>query len=355
MKRRTGSLPGAARAGAVLVAVVGLSFGLRGDGSEPLLSPDQAATLSSLAAVSSYPLYTMAYAADYTTQLPAGAPSAQLDEPWACSLFAALGGPEPVFGRNFDWENCPALVLFCRPQGGYASVSLVDVAFLFPAGSPAGRRLETLSLEERAPLLYAPAIPFDGMNERGLAVGMAAVPSASPPYDPSKRDIHSLGVIREVLDRAATVDEALAIFAEFNVRMEGGPPIHYLIADRAGRSALVELYGGKLVALASDAPWQAATNFLQGPLPAGPDGRCWRYDRLAARLRLSEGSLTTVAALALLGDVSQPSTQWSAVYRMASQQVCVAVGRAFEEAVSFAITGERVSGPDAAEAATGSP
>ena len=355
MNGRTGFFQGAARVGAVLVAVVSLSFGLSGDGQEPLLTPDQAATLSSLAVVSSHPLYTMTYVASYATELPAGARAEQSCESGACSLVAALGGSEPVFGRNFDWEECPVLVLFCRPPGGYASVSLVDVAFLFPAGSPAGRHLDGHSLEQRAPLLLAPAIPFDGMNERGLAVGMAAVPSAVPPYDPSKRDIHSLGVIREALDRAATVDEALAVFAEFNIRMEGGPPIHYLIADRTGRSVLIELTGGKLVALASEARWQAATNFLQGQLPAGLDGRCWRYDRLAAQLRLSEGSLATSAALALLDDVSQSSTQWSAVYGMATQRVCIAVGRMYDEALSFAVTGERLPSRDAGEATTGSP
>ena len=53
--------------------------------------------------------------------------------PGRCSLFAALGDPENrLFGRNFDWRYSPALLLFTdRPAGGgYASVSMVDIAYL---------------------------------------------------------------------------------------------------------------------------------------------------------------------------------------------------------------------------------
>ena len=47
------------------------------------------------------------------------------------------------------------------------------------------------------------------MNERGVAVAMAAVPDARTP---DGRAVGSLGVMRQVLDRAASVAEAVAIF-----------------------------------------------------------------------------------------------------------------------------------------------
>jgi penicillin V acylase-like amidase (Ntn superfamily) len=31
--------------------------------------------------------------------------------------------------------------------------------------------------------LQAPYLPFDGMNEHGLAIGMAAVPESTMPHD----------------------------------------------------------------------------------------------------------------------------------------------------------------------------
>ena len=50
---------------------------------------------------------------------------------WTCSLFAALGDDQEFkFGRNFDWEYSPGLLLFTNPLDGYASVSMVDIAYL---------------------------------------------------------------------------------------------------------------------------------------------------------------------------------------------------------------------------------
>ena len=161
----------------------------------------------------------------YLSKLPA----------WACSLFAALGDPgNRLYGRNFDWRYSPALLLFTdRPAaGGYASVSLVDIAYFgFDDGTI---DLAALPLAERRALLDAPGWPFDGMNEAGVAVGMAAVPTADERSDRDKPAIGSLGVMREVLDHAGSVDEAVAIFSSYNIDWEGGPPLHYLVADRTG-------------------------------------------------------------------------------------------------------------------------
>jgi len=329
-----------------LAAVAAACLWLGGSETHAPLSEDQVTTLASLKRLSSHPLYAMAYTGPYETTLPSGTLSeCEGSEPWACSLFAALGGSAPLYGRNFDWEDCPALLLFTKPPGGYASVSLVDIAFLFPGESSTLADLGESALVDRVPLLTAPAIPFDGMNERGLVVGMAAVPSASPPYDPAKPRIHSVGVIREMLDHAATVEEALDVLDQFNVEMIGGPPIHYLVADRLGQAALVELYGGERVVLTNVGPWHAATNFLMGPLGAHTAHRCWRYDRLTSRLLAAEGVLTARDAMALLLSVSQPSTQWSAVYDIAGGTVRVAMGRDDQTTFAFTVSGEELPRP----------
>jgi penicillin V acylase-like amidase (Ntn superfamily) len=195
--------------------------------------------------VDDYPLYTMtyygAYGSDETGETLPAATSA-----WACSLFAALGDPEQrLYGRNFDWDHSPAVLLFTAPPDGYASVSMVDIAFLGFTGERA-RKLDQLSLEERRPLLQAPYLPFDGMNEHGLVIGMAAVDNVEMPTMPDAPAIGSLGVIREMLDHAKTVDEAVEILRGYNVDMTGGPTIHYLIADATGKAALAEFNEGKL-------------------------------------------------------------------------------------------------------------
>jgi hypothetical protein len=300
------------------------------------LTADQAATLSSLQKVDDYPLYTMRYIG-----APRASETREVSETFAvfaCSLFAALGDPEGrLFGRNFDWRYSPALLLFSdRPAaGGYASVSMVDIAYL--GFDDRSVDLTTLPLAARRGLLDAPSWPFDGMNEAGVAVGMAAVPSADARHDSGKPIIDSLEVMRAILDRAGSVDEAVAILGQYNIDWEGGPPLHYLVADRSGRAALVEFHGGQIVVLPNTGPWHAATNFTRSAVAGDAAGQCHRFDTLVRRLTDTGGALDPRAALDLLQAVAQTesATQWSVVYGMSSGQVDVVVGRRYSQVHTF--------------------
>jgi hypothetical protein len=331
-----------------LVSLLGCLIGCGAPGTPPAsgeagpvagLSGAEITTLGSLEQVDDYPLYVMTYSGAYPQAAAAagwgvGVRPLQTMAPepaWTCSLFAALGDPGRVlYGRNFDWEYSPALLLFTDPPDGYASVSMVDIAYLGFSGARA-RAVTELPLVERRALLDAPAWPFDGMNEHGLAVGMAAVPESQMPYDGDKPTVGSLTVIREMLDHARDVDEALAILRGRNISWSGGPPLHYLVADRSGRSTLVEFYEGRLVVLDNQAPWHVATNFLRAAAGDSPEGVCRRYERISQRLTRLRGRITPQAAIELLADVSQGNTQWSVVYDMSTGDVRVAVGRDYED------------------------
>ena len=213
----------------VLLAVLCLAAGC----SQTRLDLHETATLNSLRQVNDWPLYVMHYRGAYAPAsegraADAGqAPAADRSESgpaWACSLFAALGDPaNRLYGRNFDWQHSPAVLLFTDPPGGYASVSMVDVAYLGYTGDGA-QGLDERPLTDLRPLLNAPYLPFDGMNERGLAIGMAAVSPGGMAVDPDKETRDSLAVMREILDRAADVDEGLAILDRYNIDFGGGPP-----------------------------------------------------------------------------------------------------------------------------------
>jgi hypothetical protein len=313
--------------------------------SEQVLSADEIATLDSLAKVDEYPLYTMRYIGAYSQAvLPGG--SLPLHETasrmipnacpvaWGCALFAALGDPDSrLYGRNFDWRFSPAVLLFTDPPDGYASVSMVDIEYL-GFGGEQSKNLLDLSLDERQALLAAPALPADGMNERGLAVGMAAVPSGEMRADPSKKTINQIAVIREILDYAGTVDEAVNILANYNIDM-GSVPLHYLVASSMGDSALVEFYQGEMVVFRNEDAWQIATNFLVASTEGKPQGQCPRYDYISQRLQETGGQFDVQAALSLLADVSQDhpqegsDTQWSLVYDMTEGEIHIVMGREY--------------------------
>jgi len=242
-----------------------------------------------------------------------------------------------LYGRNFDWEYSPALLLFTDPPDGYASVSMVDIAYLGFSGVGAAG-LTDLPLAERQGLLDAPFLPFDGMNEHGLVIGMAAVPPGQMSENPEKETLGSLMVMRRILDHARNVAEAAAILESHNIDASGGPPLHYLIAARSGRSALVEFFEGEIAVIANEQPWHLATDFLRASKGGSGEGECWRYDTISRRLLDAEGRLTMKDGMDLLSAVAQSSTQWSAVYGMSTGEVSIAMARRFGGIHSFRLS-----------------
>ena len=307
------------------------------------LTSDQIATLTSLKKIDDHPLYTMNYIGalpdiDYLThsgeQLSVDRKLLYRGDGWACSLFAALGDKQDAkFGRNFDWEHSPALLLFSAPPGRFASVTMVDLSYLGFSDQELGRLYE-LELIERIPLLNASSWPFDGMNERGLAIGMAAVPGSDLAIDPQKPGIGSLEIMRQVLDHAADIGEAVKIMESYNIDFRGGPDLHYLIADKFGAAVLVEYVDGSMQTILNNEPWHLATNYHVSAY-VQQQGHCARYDKIAETMLASAGNLDTTAVQRLLAGVSQSSTQWSIIYNLDNGVIQVSMSRHFSQPYEF--------------------
>jgi choloylglycine hydrolase len=297
-------------------------------------------TIQSLKKLDDFPLYVMHFYGDYT--LPQYVPKASSpqnkqngnrpDSPslWACTCFSTKsehGGQ--LLGRNFDWRDHPALLLFTDPPGRYASVTMVDISYLgYSKSDDPGKN--------PGALLQTPFLPFDGMNEKGLAVGMMAVPDAHGPDDPQKQTVGSLLIIRMMLDHAKNAEEALAILRNFNIVFQGGPPLHYFITDRSGSSVVVEFVDRKISALRNMHPWQVATNFIiTGLSPENARASCWRYKKVWETLENQVTLHSLLNALSLLKDVSQQNTIWSVVYDTSSLDFLVVMGKKYDHVHEF--------------------
>jgi len=206
-----------------------------------------------LTKLSDYHLFEMNFLADYRQdstafiELESGA--------YACSLFDAdnfQGGYR--LGRNFDWDPNPIVILYTSPSNGYRSVSTVNLGFLGISRDQAGKFMSKIDVYKNK-LAMAPFVPVDGMNEMGLAVGMAAVPEGIDKLDSGNPVMGSLGIMREILDFAATVDEAIGIMDSFRIEFGGGPAVHYLIVDTKGNLAIVEYGSGKMNAIRKTSIW----------------------------------------------------------------------------------------------------
>lgn len=149
-----------------------------------------------------------------------------------------------LFGRNFDWQTCNALVVTSKPSQGYSSISTVNLGFISQAGGSLNQMLEQNDIRVLA-ALYA---PLDGMNEKGLAVSVNMIQdSASINQNTEKSDLTTTTAVRLLLNKAASVDEALDLLRQYDLHASMGMMIHFALADTTGKGVVVEYINNEMV------------------------------------------------------------------------------------------------------------
>jgi choloylglycine hydrolase len=109
---------------------------------------------------------------------------------------------------------------------------------------------------------------FDGLNERGLAVGLFYFPGTAEfmPYktEDAGKTIAPWEVGSYLLENFATADEVRAKIGKVTVpavvleAWHFSPPVHYVVHDASGKSIVIEYVGGKLIVY--DNPLGVITN-----------------------------------------------------------------------------------------------
>ena len=249
-----------------------------------------------------------------------------------------------LFGRNFDFLYAPSLQLYTAPNNGYASVSTVNRAFAGYSGDnlPDGSFFNTFLT------LAAPFLPFDGMNEKGLAIALLAVPKAEVPYNPDKITLNTTTAIRLVLDKAATVEEAIELLKQYNIYFSGGIECHYLIADASGHSVIVEYVNQELCVVESETEYQIASNFIAyNGLNIGEGFTEFeRYDRVQNAIEENNGILEVSGAIQLLADVGVfdgdiDKLQWSVLYNLTTGKGGIFANRKTNNIIEFNLDMDR--------------
>ena len=297
-------------------------------------------SLMSLQKIDDYGMYQMTYYGDYgfdefleigansdadieafvTKRLLKGLPINLGVTGDGCTAFVVKNEDGDIlFGRNFDFLYAPSLQLYTAPNNGYASVSTVNLAF-------AGYSEDNLpdgSFFDCFLTLAAPFLPFDGMNEKGLAIALLAVPEAEAPYNPDKIMLNTTTAIRLVLDKAANVEEAIELLKQYNIYFSAGVECHYLIADASGHSVIVEYVNQEFCVVETEAEYQIASNFIAyDGLNIGEGFTEFeRYDRVLNAIEANNGMLETSQSIQLLADVGVfngaiDKLQWSVLYNL---------------------------------------
>ena len=232
------------------------------------------------------------------------------------------------FGRNFDYEHDACLVLKIHGAAGKSSVAVLDLHYL----NLDRNDLDSTSLVQRLPLLFAPYYLQDGMNEYGVAVSDMAVPGARPPDDPAKPNIIHSAAMRLILDYAKTTDEAIDLLNEYDIHFVA-ETCHLMIADAHGKSAVVEFIDGKLQPTTTRESWQICTNHqITGKTEAEKCEACGRYKTASTELTGLHAKGDAQEVMKIMQSVAQPdSTMWSSVYDLTSGNFEIAYRGHFDE------------------------
>lgn len=241
-----------------------------------------------------------------------------------CTAFVSKNEKgDVIFARNFDFTYAPMLQLYTKPDNGYASISTVNLTF---AGYDTDNLPSTGIGINNFLTLAAPFLPFDGMNEKGVCMALLAVPEAEIKKDGDKVTLNTTTAIRLVLDKAATVEEAVSLLRKYNIYFSGDITCHFLIADQSGSSVIVEYYDGDLRTVRSAKDYQIASNFIAyNDLKIGEGFTEFeRYDRVEEVLKSNNNTLTSGKCIDLLNEIGvhdgkTDKLQWSVIYNLSEK------------------------------------
>ncbi len=229
-------------------------------------------------------------------------------------------------GRNFDGGNKPCLVVRVHGRTGPSSVAVLNPAAL----RLDAEKLANPSLRDRLRLLFAPYVVEDGLNEHGVAVSEMGADGSRPPRDAGKPDVLNVVALRLVLDCARSTDEAVELLRGYNMHF-ATVPCHVLIADRGGKSVVVEYIDGRMEVLPSSGPWQVATNhLLRGKSEAENCRASGRYRTASERLAQAGPEFGAEEVMNITAAISVENwTMWTSVYDLSTGEYRVASRRQY--------------------------
>lgn len=171
-----------------------------------------------------------------------------------CEVLSAVNADgKLVWGRNFDWCYSVPIIVRSNPKEGYASIATCEFTNITqdPELSPYFTKSKFMAVSA----LY---VPMDGINEKGLCVGDIEVKEGGMNVvDTNKVNLPTVIAVRMLLNKAANIDEAIALLEQFDIFPSGDVAHHIAISDASGRAVVVEFFDGGMQVIEQ----HVATNF----------------------------------------------------------------------------------------------
>ena len=256
---------------------------------------------------------------------------------YGCSSFCTQSTDgNIIFGRNFDMDTANSssyLIVHTVPENGYESYSTVSLKFL-------GITTPKEPKDDTSPLLLAPYIPLDGINSQGLAICVLQLGSPEIHTSDSGVDMTSTTIIRNVLDNAKNVSEAIEIFKSCNLHTDGFA-YHYMVGDAEGNSAIIEFVDNEMLVEYKTENIQVCANTYvtdEGISFYNDANAADSLNRMNAILNSVQANgfdLPTENAFAALKAASGSYTRWSIVYNLTDKTMDIAINQKFGKTYSF--------------------
>ena len=251
----------------------------------------------------------------------------------AYTVKTADGGA--LMGRNYDWdgENGLAMIIYTEPKNGYASYSTCWLDFL-----GFGKEWKPEGMPNQYMSLAAIYVPLDGMNEKGLVVADLMVGDDEQTNQRTeKTDLTTTTAIRLLLDKAATVDEAIALLEQYDMHSDIGRGHHLAISDATGKAVVVEYVDN--VMYVTETPVVTNHYLTEGEkYGVGNEESHARFGRVLAMDEEVGSVMDTEQVRDVMQNVSYAdATQWSIVFDMEGKSLDFYWQRKFDTPHHFEI------------------
>lgn len=263
----------------------------------------------------------------------------------ACSMFYAQT-PENgyIIGRNLDNQTTDLAVVRTSPKDAYSSVSVVNLSFL-----GYNETYTPDKLMDRINALATAYFPLDGVNEKGLAVGVLQLQAPATAQDNGNPDVGTTLAIRAMLDTCATVDEAIEFLESVDMFAAAKGCYHFQIGDATGKSVVVSYVDNKMVITEEENGFIAATNFYLHEVPFEYEAQGMdRYEILEKTLTKKKSILTAEEGMDLLKAAritgTDPdekgrvySTQWSSIYDLTNPSLSLCADMNYDDVYVYEV------------------
>jgi hypothetical protein len=230
-----------------------------------------------------------------------------------CSIFTVINDAGNIYlGRNLDENDNGILLAKYNPPGKYSSFAFSRLELLkFNRHSDPNK----FNKEEKQHFLFFPFYALDGINEKGLAIGVAGVNSQKLNLHTDKELVFITLFIRRVLDNCQNIDDVIELSKKYDLYDGTLKTIshHLLAVDADGNSLIIEYKDGEMKYIYKKNENQIITNRYVYENSLESKMKCWRYKTLYGQLNDRQNQINLNKCISML-ESAYNETTYSIVY-----------------------------------------